>query len=101
MTKSIYDYTDSELAVALEIITRSTSFDDINIIDEVCSRLRKTEATEEITFVGELRNLFEKRGKIQAIKHHRTMTKVGLKDSKEAVEKLAEEGGWVLPPSRW
>lgn len=43
-----------------------------------------------------IRDLYENKGKIDAVKAYRDSSKLPLKDSKDAVESLASNNGWQL-----
>jgi len=50
-----------------------------------------------ITDFKAIKNAYEERGWINAIKVHRTQTKMSLKGSKDAVENMARWYGWKKP----
>lgn len=93
-TNFVYKYLSSYRAILLhnmnEINEVHSQF-DISEIDRV---LNKINTTEIIVKEDELKNIYETQGRISAIKHYRNITFGTLKESKEAVDKLAKKDNW-------
>lgn len=52
------------------------------------------EANKIDGFMNEIKDLYEKQGKIPAIKKWREITNAGLKEAKDKVEEAAKNNGW-------
>lgn len=102
--KALYEYTDTELAVALEVVADLASHHDCqaardalrDYVSETTDRLRREDTSLGENHLAMYRDLYERVGKISSIKHYRNLMKVGLKDAKEAIEALAVKHGWTL-----
>jgi hypothetical protein len=89
-------YDDNEFAIALATVAHVEHFDGpvLMYVQEAIRRLKMHCPGNLDTY----RTLYERSGKIAAIKEYRNRMGTGLKDSKEGIEYLARVHGWEPYP---
>lgn len=86
--KKVGDYTNEELALALELGASSITNGPEFFYRAVCEAVRRLRPTQ-------YKEIYEINGKISAIKAYRDDYCVALKDAKDAIEAMAADGHWV------